>query len=133
MLGELIALELELRRDALEHPDRREYLDRFPDDPAAVDHAFDDLDTVAGPEDTVATDAGSTNMTLLLPSTQYAGGRPGIDRRPRRAEGPGAAARWVALLSFGDFELLGEIAPGRHGGRLPGPADEPEPRSSPSR
>ena len=93
LLAELIALELELRRDAGESPTRVDYLGRFPDDPHAVDVAFDGLDT-----------SPLGDSPPIDPAETVAG--------PARTVRPAPVA---GLPSFGDFELLGEIARGGMG------------------
>ncbi|GAC1475357.1 MAG: serine/threonine-protein kinase [Isosphaeraceae bacterium] len=89
LVAELIALELELRRDLGEAPARLEYLNRFPANPEAVSSAFGDAETIA-PGRTHATDG-----------TVAHGVRQALDLET------------VSL--FGDYELIEEIARGGMG------------------
>ena len=94
LLFELLALEIELRRDAGDLPDPHEYRRRFPDRSDIVEEAFREL-----------TPAPTSLDGNGFPTHAYARRRPAF-RRLR--------------VDRGD-------RPGRHGGDLSGPTDQPEP------
>jgi eukaryotic-like serine/threonine-protein kinase len=93
LIAELIALELELRRDAGESPRPREYLDRFSGHAREIEAAFAGVDTgtLAGAA-TVAHlgTADATVVSVKRPSEEI-------------------------LQEFGDYELIEEIARGGMG------------------
>jgi eukaryotic-like serine/threonine-protein kinase len=93
LIAELIALELELRRDAGESPRPREYLDRFSGHAREIEAAFAGVDTgtLAGAA-TVAHlgTADATVVSVKQPSEEI-------------------------LQEFGDYELIEEIARGGMG------------------
>jgi eukaryotic-like serine/threonine-protein kinase len=63
LLGELLGLELEMRRKRGDRPGRREYLDRFPADPGLVETAFG---STPGPEPRAASDLNRDAACNLL-------------------------------------------------------------------
>ena len=71
---------------------------------------------------TVPPTASVTEAATIAPPPTVDGDQTVGHSRPRE-EAPAASK----VRYFGDYELLGEIARGRHGGRLPRPAGQPQP------
>ena len=110
-LDEAIA-EYLLAAEAGRVPDRRAFLARYPDLADDLAAFFDDEDCVRGLAGTVPMSGeDARGRTPFL-----AGGGAEADA------GPGVGGE------LGDFVLLEEIAARRHGRRLQGEAEEPEPR-----
>jgi serine/threonine-protein kinase len=95
LLFELLALELELRRDAGERPAACEYRERFPADGRVVDAAFEAAACL-----TLADQGKRQAATVAYEGPRPTAAEPAASRPPHR---------------FGDYELLSEIARGGMG------------------
>jgi serine/threonine-protein kinase len=108
LLTELLRMERELREDAGEKPSAQEYLDRFPEDRAAVHAAFEVPDQPASPpRKPAASSAQSLLFGLLALQNNF------IDRDTLLA----AFNAWVADKSQSLGQILldrGAISPARH-------------------
>jgi serine/threonine-protein kinase len=99
LFGELLALELELRRDRGEHPGLDEYRARFPDHAADVVRIFCESNLPERPLSAPTSSPSALETVLLTESNS-----PSSDGTTPRE-----------LRRLGDYELLGEIARGGMG------------------
>jgi serine/threonine-protein kinase len=126
LLRELLAVELAARRRAGEVPDRREYLDRFPDESVVIDAVFDPAATCYSPR-SVAAPIASNGPDTARPDGPPDGSLPAepaesIDSAsgPRFRDPRGGHETLVASPAAlelpedtGRYRVLGEIG---HGG-----------------